>query len=353
MRKYFLFITRNYPPMIGGLETYSYHLIREFEKRHTVFKITLGKSRIHLLWFLPACLFLAFFLINRYSIGYVHLCDGVLSPVGILIKRFTRVPVTVSVHGLDVTHRRSFFQWLIPRCLSRMDTLICVSRSTRHECIRRGISKQICRVIPNGIDPDVFKLSISNTEKQRILEIILPAALKKRKLLLSVGRLVERKGICWFVEHVMPKLIPSYCYIVAGEGPDLHTLRSVIRASGLSDCVFLLGRVTDRTRKLLYHIADIFIMPNIECGDDVEGFGIAAIEAGSCGLPVVASNLQGLRDAVIEGWTGYLVRPGEAQGFIDRITSMNLQKQSIQTIVNAQFNWTTVSDQYYDVITNN
>ena len=184
-----------------------------------------------------------------------------------------------------------------------------------------------------------------------MLKTVLPADLKGKKLLLSVGRLVKRKGIRWFVEHVMPHLTPSYCYIVAGEGPELISIRPVIRDSGLSDSIYLLGRVSDRTRNLLYHAADMFIMPNLELGDDVEGFGIAAIEAGSCGLPVVASNLQGLRDAVIKGRTGYLVRPGECQGFIDRITSMNLQKQSIQAIVNANFSWANICKQYYDVIT--
>jgi phosphatidylinositol alpha-1,6-mannosyltransferase len=231
-----------------------------------------------------------------------------------------------------------------------MDTLICVSRSTRFECIRRGITKQKCKVIPNGIDPEALKLSTLDNKEQNILENISIEKPKGTKLLLSLGRLVERKGICWFVEHVMPQLIPNYSYFVAGDGPEMDSLRSVIRARDLKDYVFLLGRVSDTTRKVILHTADIFIMPNLERGDDVEGFGISAIEAGSCGLPVVASNLQGLRDAVLEGRTGYLVKPGESQGFIDCIRSMNLQKESIRTIVNAKFSWSNVINRYYNVI---
>jgi glycosyltransferase involved in cell wall biosynthesis len=205
-------------------------------------------------------------------------------------------------------------------------------------------------VIPNGIDPDALKLSTLDNGEQNILENISIEKPKGTKLLLSLGRLVERKGICWFVEHVMPQLIPNYSYFVAGDGPEMDSLRSVIRARDLKDYVFLLGRVSDTTRKVILHTADIFIMPNLERGDDVEGFGISAIEAGSCGLPVVASNLQGLRDAVLEGRTGYLVKPGESQGFIDRIRSMNLQKESIRTIVNAKFSWSNVINRYYNVI---
>ena len=76
-------------------------------------------------------------------------------------------------------------------------------------------------------------------------------------------------------------------------------------------------------------------MPNITVADDMEGFGIAIVEAGSCGLPVVASNLQGIKDAVIDKKTGYLVDEGDIDGFLGRIRSMNLDKADIRSFVNA------------------
>ena len=336
--------------MVGGLETFSYHLIREFEKEHTVYKITLGRSKIHLFWFLPFALFRSLYLVKKHGIRYIHLCDGVLSLVGILIKLITRLPVSVSAHGLDITFPLSIYQSLIPRSLSLMDTIICVSRATRNECIRRRIPQDKCQVIPNGIDPELFKISLKDSDKEKLLETILPIELEGKKLLLSIGRLVERKGIGWFAEKVMPELKTKFYYLVAGVGPEMPAIRSNIRAKGLDDCVFLLGRVSDKYRKQLYHTADIFVMPNIELGNDVEGFGISAIEAGSCGLPVVASDLQGLKDAVLDGQTGYLVKPGESEGFIDRINSMQLERQSIQSIVNSLFNWDVICKRYSEAI---
>jgi phosphatidylinositol alpha-1,6-mannosyltransferase len=112
----------------------------------------------------------------------------------------------------------------------------------------------------------------------------------------------------------------------------------------------MFGRVADDTCKVLLNAADIFIMPNKTVANDIEGFGIAIIEAGSCGLPVVASNLQGIKDAVIDGKTGYLVEEGDVDGFLKRIRSMNLAKTDIRTFVNATFNWENIYHNYRNVI---
>ena len=85
-----LFITRNYPPKVGGLEEYSYNLIREFEAHGSTHKITLSKSIIHLIWFFPYSFFRALYLIRKQSIQSVHLCDGLLSPVGLLLRMSPR-----------------------------------------------------------------------------------------------------------------------------------------------------------------------------------------------------------------------------------------------------------------------
>ena len=87
-------------------------------------------------------------------------------------------------------------------------------------------------------------------------------------------------------------------------------------------------------------ILQIFLLcPNITVPNDVEGFGIVAIEAGSCGLPVVATNIQGIRDAVIDGKTGYLIQEGNVQGFLERIQDMPLEKGDVRFAVNETFAW--------------
>ena len=111
----------------------------------------------------------------------------------------------------------------------------------------------------------------------------------------------------------------------------------------------MLGRVSEKVRRLIYNAADIFIMPNITVEHDVEGFGIVVIEAGSCGLPVIASKMQGLKDAIIEGKTGYLVKEGDVAGFTEMIRNMNLKKEAVRSCVNAAFDWSVIYHRYQNI----
>lgn len=350
MKSRILFITRNYPPKVGGLETYSYNLIKEFEAHGSTHKITLSKSIEHLIWFLPYSFFKALSLIRRYSIPSVHLCDGLLAPVGLLLRLLTGANVTVTIHGLDITYKNQFYQLLIPWCITRLDAVICVSRSTRDECVRRHIPRSSCKVIPNGIRTDQLHVRRSRNELRRRLENLTGVSVKNKRVLFTISRLVKRKGVAWFVENVMSRLEDSCLYVVAGEGAERRAIQEEVDRYGLQGRVLLLGEVSNEDRKLIYNASDIFIMPNITVPGDVEGFGITALEAGSCGLPVVASNIQGLRDAVIDRRTGYLVEEGDVDGFVDRITDMNLENDKIRELVNSTFGWEKVYKRYHDVL---
>ena len=161
---------------------------------------------------------------------------------------------------------------------------------------------------------------------------------------------MPRKGVAWFVEEVMPRLDGSYLYLVAGEGPDFDRIASLVGRWDLQDRVFLLGRVTEDTRNALFHASDLFIMPNIEVDGDVEGFGIAAIEAGCCGLPVIASDVQGLKDAVLDGRTGFLVEAENAEKFADRVCRTDLDRQAVRSLVIETYNWGRIYQRYQDIL---
>jgi glycosyltransferase involved in cell wall biosynthesis len=345
-----LFITRNYPPQVGGLETFSYQLIRQFDATGRALKITLGKSKVHLLWFLPFCFLKAVYWCWRHSVRAIHLCDGLLSPIGLMLKFATRAQVSATVHGLDVTYGFPGYQRLVPTCLGRLDRIVCVSRSTFAACLQRGVPAAKCHVIPNGIDPEVLQLPADHELLLGNLQSRCGLSFAGKKILLTVGRLVPRKGIPWFVQHVMPQMPDDIVYLIAGNGPEHLRIGRIIRDLGLEGRVALLGRVSDRLRNTLLGRADVCVMPNIQTPGDMEGFGISAIEAGAAGVPVVASNLEGIRDAVIDGVTGYLVAEKDPEAFRGKILGMDLDRQRVQIAVRSAFNWASVAGRYRDFI---
>ena len=353
MKPEILFITRNYPPQIGGLETYSYNLIKCFEEHHAVAKIVLGKSKEHLLWFLPYAFLKSLQKIIQLRIRRVHLCDGMLSPIGAFLRSLLPVRVSVTIHGLDITYRSSLYQSVIPRCTAQLDKIICVSKHTETECAQRGIPASKCLVIPNGVNSAAFETLESRDECRSDLERRLGVALQGKRILLSLGRLVPRKGVAWFIQEVMPHLDLSYLYLVGGDGPDRERIASLIVQYKLEGRVFLVGKVNEETRNRLYHASDVFLMPNVRVEGDVEGFGIAAIEAGCCGLPVIASDLQGLRDAVLHGRTGFFVEAGSKKGFLDRIRRLELDREEVRSFVLETFEWKKIYERYQDALLGN
>jgi phosphatidylinositol alpha-1,6-mannosyltransferase len=276
----------------------------------------------------------------------VHLCDAALAPLGVMLKRLSTARVTVSAHGLDVTFPHPVYQHIIPTCLRRLDRIICVSNATRLECLRRALPDSLCCVIPNGVDPRELELNESTEEMQRCMTAAFGHDLRGRKVLATVGRLVKRKGVAWFVENVMPRVDDSYVYVVVGSGPELEAISAAVSNKRLEGRVVLTGPQPDSVRNRLLHVAHAFVMPNIRVAGDVEGFGIAALEAGACGLPVIASRLQGIPDAVIDGVTGHLVQEQNAGEFLARIDSLALDRAKIRAEVVRRFSWDKIGADY-------
>jgi phosphatidyl-myo-inositol dimannoside synthase len=131
-------------------------------------------------------------------------------------------------------------------------------------------------------------------------------------VLVTLGRLVRRKGVAWFVAQVLPHVRRDVVHLVAGAGPAEDRIRRVTRSKGLQDRVRLLGRVSRDDRELLLRGADLFIQPNIHVYGDMEGFGLVNVEAAVRDLPVLAADIEGIPDAVVDGETGWLVTSQDA-----------------------------------------
>ncbi|HIQ39263.1 MAG TPA: glycosyltransferase family 1 protein [Methanothermococcus okinawensis] len=355
-----LFITRKYPPSKGGMETVAYNLYTHISKLTEVELISWGKSNIWLPIVLPYFFVKAIKILLTKKIDVIYLQDGLLAPLGLVLKVF-RKPVVITIHGLDITYRNKIYQFLVPRCTKYLDKIICVSHATKEECIKRGIPAEKLIVIPNGIS-GVSNVVHENTitYKQKVFnQLNIP---DNKKILLSVGRLVERKGFHWFVEDIIPKLLEvrdDFVYLIVGDGPYRKKIEKIIDKKDLRKYVVLLGRVDDEMLESLYNIADIFVMPNIPVEGDMEGFGVVILEANVHGVPVVASNLEGIKDAVINGETGILVEPLNTQRFVEEVLKMmdvieknGAIKRKIRDIIIEKYSWDNISKKYLEVFNN-
>jgi len=343
-----LFISRAFPPIVGGIENQNEALVRYLSKRITCNKIvnTYGKKALPL--FIPWAILSG--LLNLKNADQLLLGDGVAAIIGWFIKLFTNKPVTCILHGLDITWRNRIYQRIWVRFFfKKIDHFIAVSHSTKSIAIDAGIPEEKITVIPNGVET-----SSQQPQSKEELQQTLSINFDQKFILLSLGRLVERKGVLWFVQNVAPKLPDNIIYLIAGNGPNYIKIEILIKQLSLHGKVFLLGEVDEKTKQSLFAHADLFIQSNIPVEGDVEGFGITQLEAGICGLPSISSNLEGIKDAIQENENGWLVEPLDANSFIKIILEKKelLGEQKIATRSRVRqhcyvnFNWPTIAHYY-------
>jgi glycosyltransferase involved in cell wall biosynthesis len=209
---------------------------------------------------LPYLALKAFWILIYCRPSVIYLQDGLLAPLGCCFKLLGK-PVVVTIHGLDITYSNWVYQQIIPRCVKRLDRVVCVSHATKEECLARGIAEEKTAVIGNVISDD-FYMGLNSSERHELrkgLSSQLGFDLGDGRVILSVGRLVERKGIHWFVDRVMPHITERYrdCkYLIVGDGIYRRRICEAVERRGLEDNVVMLGHVPEGTLRQLYNAAD-------------------------------------------------------------------------------------------------
>jgi glycosyltransferase involved in cell wall biosynthesis len=340
-----LLLTRNYPPVRGGMEQYSFDLYENLSRFEDVTLFANRRGKPGLPRFLPAALLHLLRHRGRYT--HIHFGDAALSPLLVFARAISRARLSLTTYGLDVVYPNSLYQLVVPRCVARADAVVCISRATLEQCVARGVPRERCVAIPCGIDfrrPTPAAADLATLEQRHGFRV------KGRRLLFSIARLVPRKGHAWFVSEVMPLLGEDYLFALAGAGPERGAVLEAAARRGLRERVVLLGGISEADKLGFYDRADLFVMPNRHVEDDLEGFGITLIEAAARGLPSIASRTDGIPDAVIEGRTGYLVPEGDAAAFAERIRSCRLARDEVRSAAEAAFSWAELARRYAEVM---
>ena len=339
-----LFITRTYPPLVGGMEKFARDFYENFRKKGDIDLIANSGGKKMLPFFIIKVVFYLMLYSRKYEI--IHIYDAVLSPLVLLIKSVSRAKVSFTVNGLDIVYSRFGYQKFMPFFLKKADKVFAISQYTMEQCVLRGMPQEKLKVIPVGLNFNVVE--IYSEEKKSVIMSRFNIPQKGVKTLMTVGRLVKRKGHVWFIEHVLKKLSYEYIYLIVGDGPERDLIMDVSNKLSLTNRVYILGRVSDVEKNCLYQVVDLFVMPNIHVENDQEGFGIVLLEAGQYGLPVIASDIEGIKDVVIDNVTGRLIEEKDAQGFIDEIAGFSPNRSSIAPSLNSYFSWENIVERYYN-----
>lgn len=361
-----LYVSHTHPPEgaildnVGGMQRVSKQMIDELKKKDSVevFLETInvsGNVGLKTFAFLMKQMFALPGRANAINADVILFSSMVTASLAFFIERKVSVPMVTINHGRDVTLPVGIYQWFVPKIFSHLNGVISVSRATRQECINRGMDPDKGVALPNGFDFNKLAKFPDKDESRTDLREKFDISFEGKFALLTVGRLVKRKGHEWFIRNVLPKIDSKVMYIVIGDGPEFKNVNQAVSETGQKNKVHLLGRQPDDILKETYSASDLFVMPNIPVEGDMEGFGIVLLEANMARMPAVASDLEGIKDVITDGKNGYRVpalKPDIFAAKIDEVLQDNLSEFAEKTrkFVEEQFSWQRVTQRYLDYL---
>ena len=339
-----IFIADDFPPEVGGIQTYACELARETAELGEEVAVVASRQEDGEQFDagLP-CLTVRVPTGASPPMAAMNLAEGTRylaaeletplqcviatkwSPEGIaaiLARGQLRRPLALIGHGGEFSHSGgSPIKWLVQRVVRRRMSLCLANSGFTAELFRKaGVPEERIGIIYAGVNPERFDVGHDAARSARDeLDV------GDRPLLLTVARLVERKGHDT-VLAALPAVLeetPELLYVIAGEGPMREELERGVREAGLEDSVLMLGEVEHRRLPALYAAAQVFVMPSRQVrGQLPEGFGLAFLEAAAAGTPSIATDFGGIPDAIADGETGLLVDPGDPEALAVAINRM-------------------------------
>lgn len=337
-----LIVTRNLPPLVGGMEQLNWHLAEELARTASVrllgprgssacapSHVPVDEVAIRPLWrFFALTTLKAIRIATSWRPDVIVAGSGLTAPMTWIAARLSGAKAVLYAHGLDLAVSHPVYRFVWHPVLRRMDRVIANSRATASLAQNIGIERDRVVIVPPGVDTHAVPEGQLAGKGFQEVDCHQP-------VLLSVGRLSTRKGVKEFVTEVLPLVVAKYpgavlwvvgdvprdALAAAAQNPD--QIQAAADASGVGKNIKFLGVITDRERlSALYRSADVHIFPVRHIANDPEGFGMVAVEAAAHGLPTVAYATGGIVDAVSDGVTGRLVPSGDATGFADAVRQM-------------------------------
>ena len=322
-----LFITNDFGPRAGGIETFVHGLIERLPKGSVIvytsaqpnaaefdakwmkdYGVEVIRDRSKILLPTPRVIKTCQEIMKSRKLSRVAF--GAAAPLGIMSRAMRRAgaeKIVTLTHGHEVWWAKvPPFSLALRYMSNELDAIAYLGNYTKGE-ISKALSKsdvsKLIQIAP-GIDVDHFIPTDSSDLRAEL-------GLTDKAVIISVGRLVHRKGQDKLIAS-LPSIkaeIPNVHLVLVGVGPHQDYLEKLARKLQVTDCVTFIGRINYAELPKYICVGDIFAMPSRSrfFGLEVEGLGIVYLEASSCGLPVVGGKSGGAPDAVLVGETGVVV----------------------------------------------
>jgi phosphatidylinositol alpha-1,6-mannosyltransferase len=274
------------------------------------------------------------------------------------VRQRLGTPYGVLLHGGDLlilrqqADRSRLKRRTARTLLESAAVLVTNSRWTADLCavvlqeIGSALRQDLIQTVPLGTDPRRFQPDLPQAEIRSRYD------LHGRRWLLSVARLTRHKGIDTGIVALaqLADEYPDLGYAIAGSGDELPALKKLVGELGVANRVRFLDNVADQDLPGLYNCAEVYLGLSRLMNQRVEGFGISLLEAGACGIPVVATRTGGIPEAVRDGESGILVDPDHPEQVAATVRTL-LNDRSLaerlgaggRSAVERYYNWDRVS----------
>ena len=360
-----ILFTLEYPPFRGGIANYYNNIVKYWPQEDKIIVLhnnegQLLNSKWPVLKWWPAIkeLYRATQEANKNSATQVlvgHVLP--LGTVAYLISWLRPIEYSVFLHGMDLAfaQRSKRKKWLMKKILKRAQKIICnssyVAKQAEEFMGRESAEKMV--VVNPGVEQRLMVNGRLSTE------LIRKYNLKNKLVLLTVGRLVKRKGVDKVLECLpgVLKEVPNLVYVIVGAGEELSNCQLLMVNGQLEGSVLIITNANEDEKWAWYELCDIFIMPARNIKGDVEGFGIVYLEANLAGKPVIAGDSGGVRDAVEDGVSGLLINPEDINEIKNAIIKLaqdkNLRKklgEESRARALKDFSWEKQTKKIYSII---
>lgn len=293
-------------------------------------------------------------LIRKQQVDVLH-CGDLYPPgaIGLMLRRLG-MPYIMFSHGDEISQieRRRYQPLLRDRIYCGADAVIAANEYAYRQLQRIGVRGERVHKITPGVDCERFRPLPCNQE------FVTRLRLQESIVLLSVGRLVPKKGYPTVLRAVAQVAleIPRLRYLIVGDGAERPRLEQMARDLGLGNIVTFLGDVPQERLPEFYNLCDVFVLGNREVEGDIETFGMVFLEASAVGKPVIAGRSGGTVEAVVDGITGLLADPENDDEFaaalhlLVRNRTLRAQMGAAgSNRVRTQFEWCTRATMLRDI----